>query len=138
MTPTEIAIAAINPTGFLVQKLAERIWTEDSPEKKVHDLSIEKLAEEARRQEIAMEMEAARAKVAQELAIARRIELAEEVEIEEFYDVSGEGAAGLKADTVAKTIAVGLSGSGKRVTKRIYKFRGFGALQEASVETDPQ
>jgi len=53
-------------------------------------------------------MAEAQAKVAQELAIARRVELAEQVEIEEFYDTSGEGNIGLKADE--KSVALGASG----------------------------
>ena len=69
-----------------------------------------------------MQMAEAQAKVAQELAIAKRIELAEQVEIEDFYDTSGDGNIGLKVDVTS--VALGASGSARKVTKRIYKFSG--------------
>lgn len=61
--------------------------------------------------------------VAQELAIARRIETADEVEIEEFYDNSKEGYAGLKG--TEEGISLGIGGNGRKITKRIYKFKGY-------------
>lgn len=66
-----------------------------------------------------LEMEA---KISQEVAIAKRIENAIDVEIEEYYEGSGSGKAGASKDE--KGINVGLSGEGKKVTKRIYKFKG--------------
>ncbi len=110
----------INPIGYLVEKVAESAVdsTKDDSNKK----SIEELQLFAKRQELQMQMAEAQAKVAQELAIAKRIEIAEEVEIEEFYDLNGEGSIGLKADE--KGITAGASASGRRVSKRIYKFRG--------------
>ncbi|MEI7995596.1 MAG: hypothetical protein WCH01_11915 [Methylococcaceae bacterium] len=62
------------------------------------------------------------AKVAQEIAIARKIELAHEVEIEEFYDTSGEGSIGGKSD--GSGITLGVSGRANRVVRRVYKFKG--------------
>lgn len=62
------------------------------------------------------------AKVAQEVAIARRIEMAEEVEIEEFYDTSGEGNVG--ASTDGESVSLGLQGKGKHVVRRVYRFKG--------------
>jgi hypothetical protein len=110
----------INPIGYLVEKVAESAVdsTKDDSNKK----SIEELQLFAKIQELQMQMAEAQAKVAQELAIAKRIEIAEEVEIEEFYDLSGDGTIGLKADE--KGITAGVSASGRRVAKRIYKFRG--------------
>ena len=70
-----------------------------------------------------MSMAREEARVAQELAIAKRIELANEVEIEEFYDLSGEGSIGVQLHETA--VSAGVSASGKRVTKRIYKFTAF-------------
>lgn len=70
-----------------------------------------------------MAMAREEARVAQELAIAKRIELAEEVEIAEFYGLEGDGSAGLCADS--SSVTFGLKGSGRRMTKRVYKFRGF-------------
>lgn len=47
-----------------------------------------------------------------------------EVEIEEFYDNSNKGSAGLSADLKSSTGGLNLSGEGIRVSKRIYKFKG--------------
>jgi len=88
---------------------------------------IQKLQIEAQLQEIALRMSEFQAKVAQEVAIARRIDTAEEVEIEEFYDVSGKGNIGITAKTEGEGFVAGLgvAGEGRRVTKRIYRFKGW-------------
>jgi len=83
------------------------------------------LRDEEARQEIALRMVERQAKVAQELAIARKIELADEVEIEEFYESSAEGNVGAKVDDSA--ISLGASGKGNRVTRRVYRFKGHAA-----------
>jgi len=62
------------------------------------------------------------AKVSQEVAIAKRIEDAIDVEIEEYYEGSGSGKVG--ASKGENGINLGLSGEGRKVTKRIYKFKG--------------
>lgn len=82
------------------------------------------LSAEAELQDLRARMAQAAARTAQEVAIARRIEGATVVEIEEYYEGHGEGHAGLK--TEGNTLTVGASGSGRRITKRIYRFRGFG------------
>lgn len=64
-----------------------------------------------------------RASVIRELAIARRIDCAEKVSIEEYYDTKGEGAAGLKAEE--EKVTIGLSGAGARVVKRVYTLEGW-------------
>jgi hypothetical protein len=61
--------------------------------------------------------------LAQNLAIAQRIETADEVEIEEYYDTSKEGTLGAKGNGDGLTF--GLSASGKIIEKRIYKFKGY-------------
>jgi hypothetical protein len=68
-----------------------------------------------------MQMAERQAKVAQELALARRIESANDVEIEEFYEISGAGHAGLKS--TEGTISAGVGGQGQKVTRRIYRFK---------------
>lgn len=68
-------------------------------------------------------MAESQAKVAQELAIAQRINTAEQVEIEEIYDTSGK--AGLSANITEGAITGGLTGEGRKVTKRIYRFTGW-------------
>ena len=64
-----------------------------------------------------------RARVARELAIARRIDTAEEVELEEHFDHSVEGKAGLQMKE--KGAELGLSGAGRTVSKRVYRFKGW-------------
>lgn len=49
-------------------------------------------------------------KVEQELAISRRIDSAEEVEIEEYYDISGKGNWGVNIE--GESIDLGLSDKG--------------------------
>ena len=60
--------------------------------------------------------------VAQELAIAHRIENAEEVQTEEYYEGTGKGGAGISTDGVSASLSVGAEG--RKVTKRIYRFTG--------------
>ena len=70
-----------------------------------------------------MDFQAHQARAAQELAIAERIVASHEVVIEEYYDGSGKGHAGLKAD--GEAISLGASGEGRRVTKRVIRFSGW-------------
>lgn len=90
------------------------------------------LEKEARKQQIVMEFQAHQARVAQELAIANRIAVSHEVEIEEFYDASGKGHAGVKAES--ESISLGASGEGRRVTKRVIRFVGLGTHSESGDE----
>ncbi len=110
----------LNPTGYLIglgiKKIVESISESDS------STPMSTLKEESLRAEIKAKALLAQAKVEQELAISRRIDSAEEVEIEEFYDTSGKGNAGL--NTEGESISLGLGGEGRRVTKRIIKFKG--------------
>lgn len=85
--------------------------------------SIIDLQQESIRQELLMRIAEHQARVAQEISIARRIDTAEEVTIEEFYDVSGEANAGVKAQ--GEGLSAGISGSGRKVTKRVYTFKGW-------------
>ncbi|MBE6067749.1 MAG: hypothetical protein E7211_08665 [Clostridium lundense] len=86
------------------------------------DSSVQKINEEVSKQNIVLELAQQQARVAQELAIALRIETADEVEVEEFYDNVGEGNVGLKG--TKEEISFGISGSGRKIVKRIYKFKG--------------
>ena len=89
------------------------------------------LQNEAARQELEMKIAEAQARVAQEIAIARRIETASEVDIEEYYDLSGQGHLGLKAGESG--LSLGAGAAGRRVRKRIYKFRGNEGPDEPSI-----
>lgn len=83
-------------------------------------------------------------KVEQELAISRCIiDSAEEVEIEEYYDISGKGSIGLSGDAVKETIDLGFSAKGRKVTKRIIRFKGCSPIihssnSEGGLESDQE
>lgn len=79
------------------------------------------LGHEAIKQEFQARINQANARTQQEIAIARRIEEADEVEIEEYYGVDASGNVGLNAKD--DSMSVGLSGEGRKVTKRVYKFK---------------
>lgn len=122
----------VNPTGYLiglgVKKIVENI--SDSGESR----TIDELEEMNRRAQIKANALLAQAKVEQELAISRRIDSAEEVEIEEFYDTSGKGNLGFSGE--AEKVALGLGGEGRRVTKRIIKFKGCTPVEEPISEAE--
>lgn len=123
MSTSEKVIAAINPHVYLigkgVQSAVEKVQTIANDETSTMD----KLKEEAARQEIIAQVSEAQARVSQEVAIAQRINTAQEVEIEEFYDTSGK--SGLSANITGEVITGGLTGEGRKVTKRIYRFTGW-------------
>lgn len=83
---------------------------------------IDQLRREAERQELELKIAEGHARVAQELAIAQRIETAEVVEMEEYYDNSGRGHLGAQIDETQ--VSFGIGGSGKKVTKRVLRFTG--------------
>jgi hypothetical protein len=60
------------------------------------------------------------AKIAQEFAIAKRIEEADIVEIEEYYEKAGKGNLGVSVKE--NVMSAGVSAEGQNVTKRIYRF----------------
>ena len=111
----------INPVTSLILKTTEFMIEKSNAV--VEEGSIEELKAEAMRQEISLKMAKEQARVSQEIAIARRIDTAEEVTIEEFYDTTGEANLGFKSTEEA--ISFGVNGSGKHVTKRVYKFKGW-------------
>jgi hypothetical protein len=118
---TSKMVLSMNPVTSLILEATEQAINNSSAVAKKGDL--EEMKNEAMRQEISLKMAKEQAKVSQEIAIARRIETAEEVTIEEYYDYSGEGGIGLKSD--GKDISLGINGSGKNVTKRVYTFKGW-------------
>jgi hypothetical protein len=121
MSVKDKVLLAVSPTTYLLSKGAEKAV------EKVQELSqsgtMQQLKEEAARQELMAQMQVAQAKVAQELAIAQRINTAETVEIVEYYDISGKG--GLNVQTTDAGVTGGLSGEGRRVTHRSYRFIGW-------------
>ena len=89
------------------------------------NVSITELEQSAMEAKITAEVLTNQVKVQQEQAIATRILLAEVVEIEEYYDISGQGNLGLSADGASETITLGASLQGKKISKRVIKFSGF-------------
>ena len=90
--------------------------------KDVESGDVIELKKEEAMQEVSMRMAERQAKVAQELAIAERIRDAEEVSIEEYYDNSLEGQAGVGAN--AEGVNFGIGGKTGTVSKRIFRFKG--------------
>lgn len=119
----EIAKAALNPTGYLLEMAFNKATEAFSSSAADKDVTSQQLTEEAVKASITANVLSEQAKVEQELSIAKRILIAEEVEIEEFYDISGSGGAGVK--TNGDNFTLGAHAEGKKVTKRVIKFKGF-------------
>ncbi|CAD6559608.1 hypothetical protein LMG27952_06915 [Paraburkholderia hiiakae] len=115
------ALKYANPTAWLV---VEGVELAANAVAKASAQGVDELRAEVAKQDLQMKFAQHQARVAQELAIARRIDNAEEVEIEEFYNVSGKGNVGLTVDAEGGTGTLGLGGEGSKVTKRIYRFKG--------------
>jgi RNA 3'-terminal phosphate cyclase len=98
--------------------------------------NLEALREEAAKQQIKMDYSQHQARVAQELAIAKRIENATEVEIEEYYDNSGKGSAGLNVNAETQTGSFGIFGENRRVSKRVYRFTGDSQVPDETYEQE--
>lgn len=113
--------ALIESTPLLGPSLVAMSRAARDSEEASDSQDITVLNNEASRQKIELSMAEMQAKVAQEVAIARRIEEADEVEIEEYYEGEVEGNAGLQTDS--KSLSIGLAGKGSRITKRVYRFK---------------
>lgn len=84
--------------------------------------TIDELKDTIMKQKLELDFAKSQAQIEQELAIARRIDNAEEVEIEEYYELSGKGQVGIDINEQS-SISAGLSANGSKVTKRIYRFK---------------
>lgn len=124
---TKTALRVVSPLSWLIAEAAEKSFEAVS---KASDKGTQQLSDEVQKESLKMAFAQQQARVEQELAIARRIDNAVEVEIEEFYDTSGKGTAGLNADANSKTVSVGLGAEGRHVTKRVYRFKGRHATEE--------
>lgn len=112
---------AISPVlGIIIELTAKSAGLVD----KASEEGIEKLQDEMAKETLRMQFALQQARIAQELAIAKRIENAHEVEIEEFYDTSGKGQVGLNVDAEKSTLGLGIGAEGRKITKRVYHFRG--------------
>lgn len=129
-TTIDGALRTVFPTYNLVRVIADKVAGTSVDAKPTQELA--EVRAETERQENEMLRLEAQAKVAQEMAIASRIERALEVQIEEYYEYAGEGKLGASATGEAATL--GLSGSGKRVSKRVYRFTGTLPPNDPAVE----
>lgn len=116
--------------------LAESLTSSLQGTASTSDEAIDNLKLEALKQEILMGAQLHQAKVEQEQAIAQRIAKAEEVEIEEYYDLAGAASLGLSGSIDTSEINFGVKGSGRKVTKRIYRFKGKAGFEEESIQID--
>ena len=125
INPTDMLKLALFPSQTLYEVLNNNIkdFSHDA-----EDSSLKSLEEEAFREEIKARVMENQAKVAQELAIAKRIEESDEVEIEEYYDLSGEAHIGAKSNV--EGVSLGASAEGRKITKRVIKFKGGKSIQQ--------
>ncbi|MBD9369829.1 hypothetical protein [Xanthomonas sp. XNM01] len=125
-------IGMVGAAGFAIAGIVAALNKSQDDLKEAESKGITSLEDEAKKQRVNMEFQAHQARVAQELAIAQRIYFSDTVEIEEFYDGQGKGSLGVKGDESG--ITLGASGEGRRVTKRIIKFAGWGKPSPSSEE----
>ena len=109
----------INPMVDMISYIIKKSFSNSTLDKN----SIQDIKDEAKKQDISLQLAQQQAKVAQELAIALRIEAAKDVEIEEYYDNQIETGSGLNANR--EGVSIGIGGDSRRITKRIYKFKGY-------------
>lgn len=127
----KVILRTQSPVAWLVAEGAEAAAKTIA---KASEKGLETLQDEVAKQNLQMQFAQQQARIAQELAIARRIDNAEEVEIEEFYDTAGKGNVGLSMDLKKETASIGLGAEGRLVTKRVYHFKGW-RTSEAEVVT---
>ncbi len=125
-------IGIVGAAGFAISGIVAALNKSQEDLKEAENKGISSLEDEAKKQRINMEFQAHQARVSQELAIAQRIYFSNTVEIEEFYDGQGKGSVGVKGDESG--ITLGASGEGRRVTKRIIKFAGWGQPSHITAE----
>ena len=125
----DIAAQAVIPgwglTNFLISSVNESMRRSAQV---VETGDLEKIKNELKLKEMEAKISELEAKVSQEVAIAKRIENAVDVEIEEFYEGSGSGNFGISTD--GKTLNGNVGGEGKKVVKRIIKFKGNSFLEK--------
>lgn len=127
------ATRALVNSGFSVTSILTAMLLETSTEKQQVD-PVNPEDRETSRKKQEFQLTELQARIAQELAIARRIELAHQVEIEEYYEGVGDGGIGLQAS--ADQLRMGLHGSGSKVVKRVYRFKGFQSNETTTTEIE--
>lgn len=100
--------------------------------KEAESKGVEELELEVAKQKIVMDFQTHQARVSQEIAIAERISTSHEVDITEYYDISGKGQAGITAQESG--ITAGIGGEGRKITHRTIKFSGFSSPNAPEIE----
>jgi hypothetical protein len=126
-------IAFNSPIGGLITKGVESAAHSIS---EASSQGIMQLREEVIKQQLLLELAQKQARVDQELAISTRIANAAEVEIEEYYEDSAKGNADIKIDAATQTGGFGLGGEGRKVSKRVYHFKGWRDSEAEQVTQD--
>ena len=126
------ALKLTSPVSWLVAEGAEKAAKAIS---NASDQGIDQLKQEVAKQNLQMQFAQHQARVAQELAIAKRIENAEEVEIEEFYDTFGKGGVGLEVNPATESASFNAGAEGRKITKRVYHFKGW---RQSEIDTITQ
>lgn len=136
-TGAHMIMSSWNPTVYVLELAIRKAMDAFNTSASSDSVTAEELSEDAVKANIQSSVLQEQAKVEQELSIARRILIAEEVEIEEFYDTSGNGGLGIKKE-VESGLTVGAHGSGRKITKRVIKFKGFSSqAQEILAQSNP-
>ena len=116
-----------NPFGYALEAIINEgieMFSNDSKNNTPYELK-----EKALKAEIKASVLQSQAKVEQELSIARRIDSAEEVEIEEYFDT--ESSKNLGLDVTADKASLSFNADNHRVTKRVIKFKGHRYIQDS-------
>lgn len=117
-------VKTIFPLYGIASSLVEQFIDSNKSSREILETNDEtKINNELKRKKVETQILEMEAKVAQELAISKRIESAEIVEIEEYFEGFGKGSTGVNVEE--NSFKVGLSGEGRKVTKRVYRFTGF-------------
>ena len=133
MSKIDMAVSALGVVNPMAALVIQGVRVARDAISKASEQGVEKLSEELTKQELLLQFSQMQARIEQELAIARRIDNAEEVEIEEFYDNSGKGSLDLAGDAVTQSGKLSLGAEGRRVTKRVYHFKGWSPLAQGAM-----
>uniref|UniRef100_UPI00344DAF88 hypothetical protein n=1 Tax=Carnobacterium TaxID=2747 RepID=UPI00344DAF88 len=128
------AFATMNPISAALLKGSDFL-TEQVKEVSKNG-TVEDLNEVTKKQALEYKGLELNAKLAQEYAISQRIATAEEVVIEEYYEGEGSGSLGLNIKEGEASL--GAFGSGRKVSKRIYRFIGINSVSTEIEDTNNQ
>jgi len=123
-----VVLGPVGSAAAAIGVIAAAMLASQEEVKAAEEKGLDELEAVLIKQRRLMEFHAEQARVAQEMAIAQRIAGSTDVEIEEFYDESGEIGGELGGSAKGGTVSVkaGAKKAEQRVVRRIYKFKGNG------------